>query len=62
VDGAIDGEVSLVHGDPFYWAQQAARLIESSRWDLGRRIVFAVAVTWVPFADATQGRKNRLGI
>lgn len=48
VDSAIDGEVSLVRGGPFYRAQQAARLIESNRWNLGRRIVFAVAVTWVP--------------
>jgi hypothetical protein len=34
-------------GRPFYRAQQAVRLIESYRWNQGRRIVLAVAVTWV---------------
>jgi len=34
-------------------AQQAARLIESNRWNLGRRIVLAVAVTWVPLVLIT---------
>ena len=53
VGGAVDGEVSLVRGGPFYRAQQAARLIESNRWNLGRRIVFAVAVTWVPLVLIT---------
>jgi hypothetical protein len=40
--------VSLVRGGPFYRFQRSARLIGSDRWNVGRRIVFAIAVGWVP--------------
>jgi len=56
VGGAVKVEVSLVRGGPFYRAQQAARLIESKRWNLGRRIVLALAVTWVPFPPLSRRR------
>ncbi len=51
--GAVNGEVSLVRGGPFYRAQQAARLIQAGRWNLGRRLIFAIAVGWVPLVLIT---------
>ncbi len=47
------GEVSLVRGGPFYRVQEAARLIESDRWNLGRRAIFAIAIGWLPLALIT---------
>jgi hypothetical protein len=47
------GEVSLVRGGPFYRAQEAARLIESNRWNLGRRVIFAIAIGWLPLVLIT---------
>lgn len=47
------GEVSLVRGGPFYRVQEAARLIESDRWNLGRRVIFAIAIGWLPLALIT---------
>jgi hypothetical protein len=46
-------EISLVRGGPFYRAQQATRLIDAKRWNLGRRITFAVAVGWIPLVLIT---------
>ncbi len=46
-------EVSLVRGGPFYRAQAAARLIEQGRWNLGRRLTFALAVGWLPLVLIT---------
>ena len=40
--------ISLVRGGPFYRVQEAVRLLTAERWNLGRRIIFAVAVGWVP--------------
>lgn len=41
-------EFSLIHGGPFYRAQQAIGLIHANRWDLGRRIVVLVGIAWLP--------------
>jgi len=46
-------DVSLIRGGPFYRAQQATRLISSNRWNLGRRITFAVALAWLPLVLMT---------
>ena len=46
-------EISLVRGGPFYRAQEAARLIEQDRWNLGRRLTFAIAVGWLPLVLIT---------
>ena len=46
-------DISLVRGGPFYRAQMMVRLIEPERWNLGRRIVFAIAVGWVPLVLIT---------
>jgi hypothetical protein len=50
---ATDNEVSLIRGGPFYRAQEVARLIAPNRWNLGRRITFAVAVGWIPLVLMT---------
>jgi hypothetical protein len=47
------GEVSLVRGGPFYRAQAAARLLDCDRWNLGRRVIFAVAIGWLPLVLLT---------
>lgn len=41
-------DVSLIRGGPFYRLQQSSRLIGADDWNVGRRIVFAIAVGWVP--------------
>ncbi len=41
-------EVSLVRGGPFYRAQKAVGLIRPNRWNLPRRIIFFIVVTWLP--------------
>ncbi len=46
-------EISLVRGGPFYRAQQATRLIDANRWNLGRRIIFAIAIGWIPLVLIT---------
>jgi len=46
-------EVSLVRGGPFYRAQEALRLVHPDRWNLGRRIVFAIAIGWLPLVLIT---------
>src|SRR5271166_6773109 len=52
-NGGAVGEVSLVRGGPFYRAQEAARLIQSDRWNLGRRVIFAIAIGWLPLVLIT---------
>jgi len=52
-DGGTGVEVSLVRGGPFYRAQEAARLIQSDRWNLGRRVIFAIAIGWLPLVLIT---------
>jgi hypothetical protein len=44
----LNPEVSLIRGGPFYQAQLMARLIGPRQWNLGRRILFAVAIGWLP--------------
>src|SRR5271169_7169859 len=46
-------EVSLVRGGPFYRAQETARLIAPDRWNLGRRVIFAIAIGWLPLVLIT---------
>ncbi|MGB8770305.1 MAG: hypothetical protein WCC92_11850 [Candidatus Korobacteraceae bacterium] len=41
-------DVSLIRGGPFYRLQQSTRLIGSNEWNVGRRIIFAIAVGWAP--------------
>jgi hypothetical protein len=41
-------EISLVRGGLFYRAQHAIGLIRPNEWNLGRRIGFLIAVTWLP--------------
>jgi hypothetical protein len=50
---AADDRFSLVRGGPFYRAQAAARLIAQNRWNLGRRLTFAIAVGWLPLVLIT---------
>jgi hypothetical protein len=50
---AGSGEVSLVRGGPFYRVQEAARLVEPGRWNLGRRVIFAMAIGWLPLVLIT---------
>ncbi len=45
-DARADSDISLVRGGPFYRAQEAIRLIKRDRWNLGRRVIFAIAVGW----------------
>jgi len=52
-NGATDQGVSLVRGGPFYHLQQAAGLIEPGRWNLGRRVVFALTIGWLPLVILT---------
>ena len=49
----LDSEVSLIRGGPFYQAQLRTRLIRPNQWNLGRRIIFAVAVGWLPLVVLT---------
>jgi hypothetical protein len=46
-------EVSLVRGGPFYHLQEAARRIDPDRWNLGRRVIFAIAIGWLPLVLLT---------
>src|SRR5215471_13233147 len=41
-------EVSLIRGGPFYSAQLVTRLIHPGQWNLGRRVIFVVAIGWIP--------------
>src|SRR5277367_4224167 len=43
-----DAAVSLIRGGPFYRAQLKTRLIRPHQWNIGKRIIFAVAIGWVP--------------
>ena len=49
----LDPDVSLIRGGPFYDAQIRARLIRPHQWNLGRRVIFAVAIGWVPLVLLT---------
>jgi len=50
---AVRAIVSLIRGGPFYRAQQVTRLIRPDRWNLGRRITFAVSIGWLPLVVMT---------
>lgn len=50
---ATQPELSLVRGGPFYRAQQSARLIRPDEWNSARRMIFAIALTWVPLVLLT---------
>jgi hypothetical protein len=49
----LDPEVSLIRGGPFYRAQLRTRLILPRQWNLGRRLIFAVALGWIPLVILT---------
>ena len=49
----LDHEVSLIRGGPFYQVQLITRLIRPHQWNLGRRIIFAVAIGWLPLVLLT---------
>ena len=49
----VTDDVSLIRGGPFYRAQEATRLIDANRWNLGRRITFAIALGWLPLVLMT---------
>ncbi len=46
-------DVSLFRGGLFYRAQVLARLIDTERWNVGRRIIIVLAVTWLPLVVLT---------
>jgi len=52
-DVEVDSRISLVRGGPFYRAQEAIRLLDANRWNLGRRITIAIVVCWVPLVLIT---------
>ena len=52
-DPQLSRDVSLVRGGPFYRIQEAIRLLTPERWNLGRRILLAVGVGWVPLLVLT---------
>jgi len=46
-------DISLIRGGPFYRAQTITHLIAPDRWNLRRRLVFALAVGWLPLVLVT---------
>jgi hypothetical protein len=52
-NAAAAREVSLVRGGPFYRVQEAIRLLTAERWNLGRRILLAICLGWVPLVLLT---------
>ena len=48
-----DLPISLIRGGTLYWVQQKARLIQSNRWGLGRRLPFAIGIAWLPLVFLT---------
>ncbi len=46
-------EISLFRGGPFYRAQAFMHLIEPGRWNFGRRVVFILAISWLPLVIVT---------
>jgi hypothetical protein len=53
MNASANGLVSLIRGGPFYRAQRVTRLIDANRWNLGRRITFAIALGWLPLVIMT---------
>jgi len=56
VDSADD--VSLFRGGLFYRVQVLTRLVGPERWNVGRRVVIVLAITWLPLVIIT-GLSNR---
>src|SRR5277367_3652950 len=52
-DPQLSRDVSLVRGGPFYRVQEAIRLLTPERWNLGRRILLAIGIGWVPLVLLT---------
>jgi hypothetical protein len=50
---SASSDASFVRGGPFYRVQQSLRLIQPDRWNLARRIVVLVAVSWLPLVLIT---------
>jgi hypothetical protein len=46
-------DLSLIRGGLFYRLLRATRLMEERRWLFGRRVILAVAITWLPLLLAT---------
>src|SRR5271157_3636229 len=49
----LDPGISLIRKGPFYHAQLKTRLILPHQWNLGRRLIFAVAMGWIPLVLLT---------
>lgn len=45
--------ISLIRGGTFYWAQEKIGLIRPPQWNLGKRVLLAVAVAWIPLIALT---------
>jgi hypothetical protein len=52
-DSETAREPSFVRGGLFYRVQEAIHLLTPQRWNLGRRILLAVGVGWVPLVLLT---------
>lgn len=50
---AVDRDLSLIRGGPFYRAQEATRLIRPNQWNHVRRVTFAIALGWLPLVLIT---------
>ena len=48
-----ESDLSLVRGGPFYRAQLATGLIKEGEWNHTKRVVFAIAVGWIPLVLLT---------
>src|SRR5271170_938273 len=46
-------EISLVRGGPFYRLQEAAGLVKDGQWNVGRRVLFGLAIGWFPLVLIT---------
>jgi hypothetical protein len=40
--------ISLIRGGTFYWAQEKIGLIRPHQWNLGKRVLLAVVLAWIP--------------
>jgi hypothetical protein len=45
--------ISLIRGGTFYWAQEKFGLIRPNQWNLGKRVLLAVTVAWIPLVVLT---------
>jgi hypothetical protein len=52
-ESVLHPEPSILRGGPFYRAQLALRVIEEGEWNHVRRLVIAVAVSWLPLVLLT---------